>query len=61
MTEHCVSCRFFDKVATGDDSGTCHRYAPKPTIVKIDGCRLEATWPIVYPTSWCGEHVGRPR
>jgi hypothetical protein len=54
---YCKNCRFFD--TDGHDTsiyGTCRRRAPIPTnLSTIDGDDVEAWWPFVLPTEWCGE------
>lgn len=56
----CFTCRFASVMVTG--SVECHRYAPKPGLVRWDQededsrPSFEAEWPRLPGEEFCGEH-----
>ncbi len=58
--ENCGNCRYFIRASEHDNTGECHRYAPRPhphPKMQIEGKDLWANtqWPKVDANAWCGE------
>ena len=56
----CWSCRFWQENSRDSYEGTCHRYAPRPTMnprLNKDGSALVEMplWPSMPADEWCGE------
>lgn len=59
----CCNCRFHrppnEDARPPEESGSCHRYAPRPISVWNMSEQVEVRWPSVDDTEWCGEHEWR--
>jgi len=47
----CTTCTFFDKRTKADDQAGLCRFNPPSFLTEVE---LEAKWPVVKPTDWCG-------
>ena len=57
MNQLCKNCIFFSPDEDGGDIGECRRHAPKPKSYAPDSdiVTLNAVWPDVCSSDWCGE------
>ena len=56
----CGNCKYFVRRNADDNTGECHRYAPRPhprPKMQIEGKDIWANiqWPIVDVNAWCGD------
>jgi len=58
--EKCGECKYFSGKREDENTGECHRHAPRPSPrpkMQIEGRDLWADiqWPKVSINAWCGE------
>lgn len=59
-TQRCGTCRYWrlDRSLQKEEGrASCCRHAPRPllSVSFSDEADIEAYWPLVYETEWCGE------
>ena len=55
IADKCKICKFFF-----DKDSTCQVTAPLASSIAGQLTKINATWPIVKPTDWCGEFINGP-
>jgi hypothetical protein len=52
MTDHCETCRFWDRDHRDGQEAECKRRSPIPD----PATDYVGRWPLVHKSQWCGEH-----
>lgn len=56
MKSTCSNCKYWELIDS--INGTCHRYAPKPTVVKgQEKDKYILILPVTKKDDWCGDFI----